>query len=188
MRPLESQRPTHTVCPDDHFVVGQILRAHGTRGEVRVRILSDNEARFLPDSRLDVSQPPFTLTILQARRHKDSLLVQFSEVTSRTRAETLRGAWLSVSNSKVPELDPGSYWIHDIIGCQVQTEEGRLLGRIRQVLSTGANDVYEVEPAKELGTTVPILVPATTDVIRFVDIGRQIVIVHLLPGLVECLS
>lgn len=177
-----------SALPGDHFVVGEIQRAHGTRGEVKVRVLSDNAERFQPESQLAVTCPPFTLTVQHVRAHKGALLVQFAEIATRTEADMLRGAWLSVAESAVPAPDPGSYWIHDIIGCQVNTEEGRPLGHVQQVLSTGANDVYEIKPDAGLGVTPPILLPATSEVIRDVDTTRRIITVRLLPGLIECMA
>ncbi len=179
---------SRSALPPDHFAVGEIQRAHGIRGEVKVRVLSDNEARFQPAGKLAVTCPPFALTVQHVRTHKGALLIQFAEIATRTEADLLRGAWLSVAESQVASPDPGSYWIHDIIGCQVKTEEGRSLGRIRQVLATGANDVYEVKPDAALEISVPILLPATPDVIRDVDIEQRLITVHLLPGLIEGLA
>ncbi len=181
----DSHAPSSTTLPADHFVVGTIQRAHGTRGEVKVHVLSDNANRFQPEHQMTVSRAPGRLTVQHARPHKASLLVQFTEITTRTEAEKLRGAWLTVAATEVPELDPGSYWVHDILGCQVTTLNGQVLGCIQQVLATGANDVYEVAPDKSLDRTAPILLPATSDVIRMVDTERRHVVVHLLPGLVE---
>lgn len=168
----------------DHFVVGRIHGAHGIRGEVKVKVLTENAARFDPGRQLVAARSPFALSVVRTRPHRGTLLVQFAEIASRTDAEALQGAWLSVPASQIEAPAPGSYWVHDIIGARVETEKGQYIGQIRQVLETGANDVYEVVPAPALNMTDTLLLPAISDVIRQVDTARGIVTVHLLPGLV----
>lgn len=183
-----SPRHAHGKPPADAFVVGQVQKAHGIRGETSVRPLTDNEERFAPGSQLISTQGPPRLSVAAVRAHKGALLVKFEEITTRTEAESLRGAWLSVSEERIPVLDPGTFWIHDIIGSQVFTEQGRHLGRVRHVMQTGANDVFEVEAAPSLKGHGPILLPATAEVIRRVDIEKRTVQVRLLPGLIPDLE
>ena len=172
-----------TPYPDDHFVVGRIEKPHGIQGEVGVRVITHNDERFAPRQILHSTRGPNPLTIQSTRRHKQALLVRFVEVQDRTAAESLRGAWLSVPEADVREPEPGTWWIHDIIGSSVTTDAGVYLGVVTDVAATGANDVWEVRPAPDLGLSQPILLPAIREVVIEVDIAGRSVIVHLLPGL-----
>ena len=167
-------------------IVGQVLGAHGLRGEVKIQSLTDNPARFRPGSRMSVQVrgAPRPLTVASLRPWRRALRVRFIEVSTRTAAEALRHAWLTVPPEQLDDLQPGSYWVHDIIGARVETETGRPVGRVGQVLMTGANDVYEVEPDASLPVTETVLLPATAEVIRQVDVRKGIVKVNLLPGLI----
>lgn len=172
-----------TPCPDDHFVVGRVEKPHGIKGEVGIRVITDNGERFAPQQILHSTRGPSPLTVQATRRHKQALLVRFVEVRDRTAAESLRGAWLSVPEADVPEPEPGTWWIHDIVGSSVTTDAGLYLGVVTNVAATGANDIWEVRPAPDLGLSQPILLPAIREVVTEVDIPGRAVIVHLLPGL-----
>lgn len=167
-------------------IVGRVLGAHGLRGEVKIQSLTDNPARFRPGGRMSVQVQgtPRALTVASLRPWRRALLIRFEEISTRTAAEALRHAWLTVPPEQLDDLQPGSYWVHDIIGARVETETGRPVGRVRQVLMTGANDVYEVEPDASLQVTETVLLPATAEVIRAVDVQQGVVKVKLLPGLI----
>ena len=169
--------------PDDHFVVGRVEKPHGIKGEVGIRVITDNNGRFAPQQVLHSTHGQSPLTILSTRRHKQALLVRFVEIRDRTAAESLRGAWLSVPEAEVPPPEPGTWWVHDIVGASVTTDAGLYLGVVTKVAATGANDVWEVSPAPDLGLSQPILLPAIREVVTEVDIPGRSVIVHLLPGL-----
>ncbi|MCE2466728.1 MAG: 16S rRNA processing protein RimM [Caldilineaceae bacterium] len=169
--------------PDDHFVVGRVEKPHGIKGEVGIRVITDNNGRFAPRQILHSTHGRSPLTVLSTRRHKQALLVRFVEIQDRTAAEALRGAWLSVPEADVPPPAPGTWWIHDIVGSSVTTDAGLYLGVVTDVTATGANDVWEVSPAPELGLGQPILLPAIREVVTEVDIPGRSVVVHLLPGL-----
>ena len=100
-------------------------------------------------------------------------------IDDRDRAEELRGRYLRVPGSALAALDEGEYYLFQLMGLAVVTEEGRDLGPVKDILETGANDVYIVDtPTGEL------LLPAIPDVIKDVDLSAGRITVHLLPGLV----
>ncbi len=169
-----------------HFLIlGRILRPHGVRGELRVEIatqfperVSDLETVFIgSDPYDDESALPFTLTA--ARRHRDLLLVTLEEITSREEADPLRGKLLMVALEDAVPLEEGEYYIFQILGARVVTSAGEELGRIAQVLETGANDVFVVQG----GPRGEVLIPDVPHVVVDVDIENQIVTVDPLPGL-----
>ncbi len=169
----------------DHVIVGQVLAAHGVKGEVKVRSFSDFAERFAAGNQCLVAKAPFTLTITASRPFHNGLLVRFDEVQDRTTAESLRGLALEIPESHMGVLAPHSYWQHDIIGASVETETGQNLGRVSQILSTGANDVFEVVPVPSLGLGGPFLLPAIAGVILQVNTHMGRLVVRLPPGLVD---
>jgi len=106
-------------------------------------------------------------------------------VNDRQAAEALRGMWIFLPEADAAELDEDTFWIHDLLGLTVQTGEGRLLGKVTDVLATGANDVYLIAPAEGVNRGKEILLPAIAQVIRTVDVAAGLIIVDLLPGLME---
>jgi 16S rRNA processing protein RimM len=164
--------------PEPTVVVGRITRPHGVRGELAVHVLSEVPERFEDGATLSLEDGR-TLTVRSARPQKDRLLVTFEEVADRDDAESLRGALLVVPASSSPELPPGSWWDHEILGCVVTTENGRELGPVREVIHTAANDVWS--SVAEDGTES--LVPVLADVLVDVDVVARRIVVREVPGL-----
>lgn len=159
-------------------VVGEIAKAHGVRGEVVVAVRSDNPERFAGGAvvYLEDGRP---LTVESSRPHASRLLVRFEGVADRTAAEGLRGATLLVPISMLPELAEGEYWPHELEGCKVVTESGRVLGRIVDVVANPANDLWVT--LDDAGNET--LVPAIRNVVVEVDIGAKRVLVRDVPDL-----
>lgn len=167
--------------PDGHLAVGYIIGAHGLRGEVRVELHTDFPDRFVPGLRLLLGEELEPLDLQQARPHQSQLLLLFNGIDSREAAEELRGLWLFIPDAEAAALEPDTYFVHDIIGLQVVTDEGRTLGKITDVLFTGANEVYVVQD----DDATEILLPAIADVVRMVDLSAGQITVTLLPGLLD---
>jgi 16S rRNA processing protein RimM len=161
------------------IAVGRIARAHGIKGEVSVLPLSEVASRFEPGSRLFADERgDRPLTVASARRHRTRLIVAFEEVSDRTQAEGLGGVYLFVPAGSAPGLPEGSFWPHELLGCDVVTEEGRSLGTIREVVHGPANDLWAAE-----GAGGEVLVPALKDVVRRVDLAGRRIVVREVPGL-----
>ena len=158
--------------------VGRITRAHGVQGEVAVLVISEVEERFADDATvwLEDGTP---LTVSTSRPHGDRLLVRFRGVDNRARAEALRGALLVVPESLSPELPEGSWWDHQIQGCTVETDTGRELGTVREVIHTAANDVWSAVDERGTETLIPVL----RDVLVDVDVESKLVVVREIEGL-----
>ncbi len=158
--------------------VGRITRAHGVHGEVAVLVISEVEGRFDEGATvwLEDGSP---LTVSASRPHGDRLLVRFREVDDRSRAQALRGALLVVPESTSPELPEGSWWDHQIEGCAVETEPGRALGTIREIIHTAANDVWSAVDERGTETLIPVL----RDVLVSVDVTAKRIVVREIEGL-----
>lgn len=173
------------VVPRGYLAVGQIVGAHGLYGELKVEAYSDFPDRFAPGALLYLGEELEQVQVAAVRPHKTNLLLRLAEIADRTAAEDVRNLWLYVPEAEAAALEAGQYWIHDIIGLQVVTEEGLTIGKITDVLATGANDVYVVRPAEGVNGGRDVLLPATEEVITRVDIAQGVMVIHLLEGLLD---
>jgi 16S rRNA processing protein RimM len=158
--------------------VGLITRAHGVGGEVAVQVLTEVPGRFADGSTLWLEDGR-TLTVASSRTHGDRLLVRFREVRDREQAVALQKAFLVVPESTSPALPEGSWWDHQIEGCVVETETGLVLGTVREVIHTAANDVWSA--VDDAGTET--LIPVLKDLIVTVDVDARRIVVREIAGL-----
>lgn len=158
--------------------VGRITRPHGVTGEVAVEVLSEVGGRFADDAVVWLEDGR-TLTVGSSRPHKTRLLVRFREVADRDAAQGLRGALLVIPASMSPPLPEGSWWDHQIVGCEVVTVSGRELGTVGEVIHTAANDVWNAIDPRGIET----LVPALKDLLAEVDVEAKRIVVRDVPGL-----
>lgn len=163
------------------MAVGLVTRAHGVKGEVAVQPLTEVESRFRPGSVLLLGPAgERTLTVGSVRGpHRGRLLVGFREVREREHAERLQGKVLVIHPEEVPPItEEGRFWVHQLVGLEVETEDGRSLGRLREVLHNPANDIWVVQ-----GDGEEVLIPAVSEVVTEVDVPGGRVVVREVPGL-----
>lgn len=163
---------------EERLIVGRILGPWGLRGDVSIEVISTNPRRFRRGNVVYAAGRP--LTIQQVRQVSGKVVVAFKEVTTRDEAETLPGQMLDVPAADVLPLDAGEYYHHQILGLRVRTSDGRDLGAITDILTTGANDVYVAGDG-----TREYLLPAIGQVIRSIDLERGEMTVDPLPGLLD---
>ncbi len=169
----------------NYLAIGRIIAPHGIRGEVKVEALTDFPERFKAGSNAflgagteDPAARP--VKISAARPHKGGFLVKLDSVPDRNAAELLRGRYLLIPAADAMPLGEHENYLHDLIGLQVATVDGRDLGELREVLFTNANDVYVVRgPAGE------VLLPAIRDVVLQVDLSARRMVVALPEGLFD---
>lgn len=161
--------------------VGVITTTHGVRGEVKVFPTTDDPARFkkLKDVILDNGKVKKDLEIESVKFFKNMVILKFKGLDNINDVERFRQAKLFVTRENAVELEEDEYFIADLIGIKVTSDGGEELGIIKDVLQTGANDVYVIE--KE--NTPDLLVPAIHDCVLAVDVEAQTMTVHLLDGL-----
>lgn len=164
--------------PEPQFLaVGRVVRPHGVRGELCVEIHTAYPERFGVYRQIFVGEAHTPFKIKAHRFHKGFVILALTGVDNRTQAESLRDQWLWISRDDAIPLEEGEYYLYQVLGMQVITDQGEMLGRITEIIETGANDVYVVRGADE------ILLPAIPDVIQQVDIAARRMIVHLIDGL-----
>lgn len=165
----------------DFLVVGQIIKPHGIQGEVSVKVLTDFAERFdtMETIYLGDEHSAREYVVESTRWHKTQVLVAFEAIPDRTAAETLRGLYLKIPTHQAMPLEPDTYYHYQLEGLAVVTDTGQELGRINEILETGANDVYVVQ-----GDQGEILIPASQEVVLSVDLDAGQITVHLIDGLI----
>ncbi len=163
--------------------VGVITGTHGVRGEVRVYPMTDDPARFkkLKKVLLDDGKEKRNLEIAQVKFIKNMVILKFREFDNINDVEKYKQAGLFVTREQAVPLKKNEYFIADLEGLTVCTDEGDKLGVLQEVLTSAANDVYVVKD----GSGKEYLIPAIRDCIRDVDVEAGVMTVHLLPGLLD---
>jgi 16S rRNA processing protein RimM len=162
------------------LLVGRVGRAHGVRGDVVIDVRTDEpERRFAPGTAFATSRGP--LTVASSRWHGQRLLVAFTEVTSRTAAEELRGAELRITvAADLRPDDPEEFYDHHLVGLKAENEAGQSLGEVSDVLHLPAQDVLVVRRDSR-----DVLVPFVTDIVSVVDLDAGRVVIVEQPGLLD---
>jgi 16S rRNA processing protein RimM len=166
------------------LVIGEIVGPHGVRGEVKVYPLTDFPQRFsqLTQVSLRKGGQARELHLARVRTHKNIVLLEFREITSRNQAEELRGWELVIPYQQAVSLPRDHFYDHQLEGLQVYRAEGdQCLGRLTEVLHLPANAVYRVSgpDGRE------VLIPALKSVVRQVDLVQGRMYVSLPEGMLE---
>ena len=161
--------------------VGVISSTHGIRGEVKVFPTTDDVKRFkkLKKVILDTGREHLPLEVESVKFFKQFAIVKFKGIDNINDIEKYKGKSLLVDRENAVKLRKDEYFIADMIGLTVFTDDGEEFGKLRDVLETGANDVYVF--SKE--GVQDLLVPKIPDCIKEVNIEEGTILVHLLPGL-----
>lgn len=165
----------------DLVEVGRVVGVHGIKGEIKV-LLYGSLPEFRWDSVFlngaDKGAVRRSFKVLNARGHKNILIFALDGCRDRDLASTLVGMGVSVRRDELPAPAPDEYYHHDLIGMEVASDDGRELGRITGIISTGGNDVFEVE-----GPYGEVLVPVIEQTAVTIDLKNKRVVVRLLEGL-----
>jgi 16S rRNA processing protein RimM len=167
---------------EEYLKIGQITNAHGIKGEVKIFSLTDNVKRFskLKTAFLKVKEEYIPVEIESVKYLKDFAILKLAGVNDMNAALKFKNEYLYIDRDHAIKPQKDSYFIADLIGMKVSTDEGIMLGEITSVFPTGSNDVYEVK--SELGKLV--LLPAIKDVILEVDVENKKMLVKLIEGLI----
>lgn len=167
----------------DLLRVGVIANTHGVHGEVKVYPTTDDVTRFkkLKEVILDTGKEQRTLEIASVKFFKNMAILKFKGIDNINDIEKYKGKDLLVTREHAVPLKKDEYFICDLIGCQVVTEDGAEVGELTEVLQTAANDVFVVEGTEKK----EILIPYINDCVKEVSIEEKKVTVTLLPGMTE---
>lgn len=161
--------------------VGVYSNTHGIRGEIKVFPTTDDATRFkkLKKVFLDTREGRKEFTIVQVKFFKQMVILKFKEINHINEIEPYKGCDLLIERKDAVPLAENEYFICDIIGAEVYTEDGTLFGRLKDVMTTGANDVYVVTTTEEK----EVLLPVIPDCVKDIDIENKKVVVHIMKGL-----
>jgi 16S rRNA processing protein RimM len=171
---------------DEMAVVGRIARAHGNHGQVIVNLETDfPETRFQPGAELFVERQGRveSLTLTTVRFHRDRPVVGIAGVETMDAAEELAGTELRVPLDRLAPLPPGTFYRHELVGCEVVTANNEIVGTVRSVDRTGEGSQLVV--TDKGGTTGEILIPLAAEICRVVDPAGKRIVIDPPKGLLE---
>ncbi len=166
----------------DFIEIGRVVNTHGIRGNLKIQpwcddpeVFYDLEEIYIDDKRYEIEN---------AGLHKTSVLLKVKGIDSINDAEPLKNKTAYVERSALGELPEGTYYICDLMGLEVKTEDGEVLGVIDDIIKTGSNDVYVLKDETQKRKQ-PILIPVIDEVVKEVNIEAGYVTVKLLKGLID---
>ena len=172
------------------ILIGEVVAAQGNQGEVKIIPHTDFPERFfnMEEVRLfslNEAEPALVVPIETCRLHKEAVILKLKGIDSISEAESLRKMQVKVHVNELMPLPPNRYYIFQVIGLKCITTDGVELGRITDVLQTGANDVYVVRPNPGITKLQEVLIPAIDDVVLEIDVEKGHILVNLLDGLLD---
>ncbi len=163
----------------NNLEIGQIVNTHGLRGDLKVMPWCDDPEIFDELAYVIIDGEEFDIE--KSRMQKNMVLLKLAGIDDINDAEKYRNKILTVPREELGDLPEGTYYICDLLGCCVTTDQGRELGKIRDIIKTGSNDVYVVED--EGGKQV--LIPVINEVVLSVDIEEKKIVIKPLKGLID---
>ncbi len=169
----------------EYLNVGKIVNTHGIRGEVRVISQTDfPEERYQKGAKLVLfreGKEPLELTVAGHRKHKNFDLLTFEGYPNINDVEPLRDGILKVSMEDLSELEENEFYYHEIIGLTVVEADGTVIGKIKEILSPGANDVWVVQRKGQKDALIPYI----ESVVKHIDLANEVVTVEIPEGLLD---
>ena len=162
----------------EFIIIGQILAPWGVKGKLKVEVVTDFPERFTPQSRIYVNRQPMTIDSTEWRKGK--VIIKLNTVDSIEEAQKLRGQPVEIPHSQLHPLPEGQYYHFQLIGLEVWTTQGELLGTVTEILNADSNDNYVVRGAKG-----EVLIPAIEDVVKSIDLNKGCIIIEPIEGLLS---
>lgn len=172
---------------ETRFMIGEIANTHGIKGEVKVYPTTDDINRFkkLKKCTLDTGKEQLELNVVSCKFVKNMVVLKFKEYDDINQIERYKHCGLYVDREHAVKLEKDEYYIADLIGMQVLNEDDTELGILKDVIQTGANDVYIVTLSNPQTAQKEVLIPAIKQCILDMDVENAKMKVHLLEGLIE---
>ena len=166
----------------EYIEIGQIVNTNGLKGVVKVNPFTDDISKFeeLKYIYIQLKSELKKVKIEQVRYNKNQVLLKIEGIDSIEEAEKYRNFYLKIEKKSQEELGEDTYYIVDLIGINVYSENDEYLGTIEDVFPTGSNDVYVVKD--NLGKQ--ILVPAIAEVVKEVELKNKKMVIKIIPGLI----
>lgn len=169
----------------EYLNVGKIVNTHGIRGEVRVISQTDfPEQRYQKGAKLTLFRDgtaPLELTITSHRKHKNFDLLTFEGYPNINDVEAFRDGILKVSEEDLTDLEENEFYYYEIIGSTVIDENNEVLGKVKEILATGANDVWIIQRKGKKD----VLIPYIESVVKEIDVDKKEIHVDIPEGLID---
>lgn len=171
---------------DDFFRIGVITRAHGLKGEVKVFPTTDDVERFkkLKKCFIKTKSGDIQVEKKSCKFFKNMVILSFKEFDDINDIEKFKNCDLCVAREDAVPLDEDEYYISDVIGMNVVLEDGKIIGTLKDVLQTGANDVFVVSLADKSSQN-ELLIPVIKDCVIEMDYDNNKIVVRLMKGMLE---
>ena len=167
---------------EDYFKIGIITSSHGVRGEMKIYPTTDDARRFKKLKQVFVeTKEGFKVFEVESARVSDKVLLKLKGIDTPEEVVKYRQRGIFVDRKNAVRLSKDEYFIADLIGIKVICDDGSELGTLKEVMPTGANDVYVVS----MNDGKEVLIPAIKDCILDVDVEEGCMKVHLLDGLLD---
>ena len=167
----------------DLLPIGRLARVHGIQGKIKVRYYGEDPKQFSFYRKVileDETGTVRTYEVLKSVSQPPYIILQLKGIERIEDAKPLVGKEVFVRREFLPGLEKDEYYWVDILGMVVETEEGKRIGRVKEIIPTEANDVYVVE-----GTRGEIFLPAVKEIIMSVDLQKRVIGAHRMEGLWE---
>lgn len=163
---------------------GKIVNTHGIRGELKVLRISDFDNRFKKGNTLYIDEPGQELlevTVTAHRVHKGFDLIQLKGFDNINQVEKFKGSLVKIPKTMQEQLPDNEFYYHEIIGCAVLLPDGSEIGKVKEILSPGANDVWVIGQPKGKD----ILIPYIKEVVKNVDLSAKRIEIEPMEGLLD---
>lgn len=164
-----------------YLAVGRLRKPHGIQGEISMEVLTDFPERLKRGSKLLVGPEHITYQIQALRWNNQVMLLTFKGINTPEQAGELRNQMVYVRTADIPKLEEGEYYHHQLIGLQIYSDTGKLIGTVRELIDAGSTDVLVIRP--DLGKE--ILIPMVDENILEINLDQGLIRMKLLPGLIE---
>ncbi len=167
---------------EEFIIIGKVVSTQGNKGEVKVWPLTDSIDRFknLASIFLRNNTIRKTLRIEKIRSKENTVILKLEDIDNIEKAKMVVGSFLEVKRENTIRLSKDTYFIFEIIGLEVYTVNNIFLGKVKNVISTGSNDVYIVKNKNNK----EILIPAIREVVKNINLEKKLITVKMVDGLI----
>lgn len=165
----------------DYITIGKVANAHGTKGDLKIFPTTDDITRFkkLKTVTLEFKNKEMTLNITGIKYSKNMVILTTKEISDMDTALSYKNASILVPMEDALPLAENENFIFQLIGLEAREEGGEVLGKLKDVLTTGAHDVYVIDDGSKHG----LMIPATLEFVPEVNVEEGYLVVRLIEGL-----
>ncbi len=163
----------------EQFNIGQIVNVVGIKGELRVYPLTDYKERFEEIESVIIQEQNYEIE--NVRYHKGLVILKLKGIDNRNIAENYKMNYVKIDRKDARVLPEDTYYVADLVGCEVYTTEGEYIGVLIDVIQNSAQDLYEVETQE----SKQVLIPAVNEFIKEVDVEKHLIKVRLIEGMMD---